>query len=165
MERPSWAKELHGGDVVALLRGAVLIEFVRLSDLIHVEFDAEAGRFGHGDATAADFERLAGESLADLPNPVGVDGRHVSTGGGGDVRHHRQGHVEMVVAVRTPGQALQFAQGRGFDGAAHRPEVAIGQRHVDRLQANRFDELRVIDGDHVRRSSDAGLEAELGHRL
>ena len=39
----------------------------------------------------------SGQALAFLPNPVGVDGRHLTGGGGGHMGEHGQGHIKMVV--------------------------------------------------------------------
>ena len=94
-----------------------------------------------------------------------VDGRDLSLRRGGHVSHHGQRHVKMTVAVRAPGEAPEFTQRRRFDRAPHRPKMAVGQRHVDGLQPDRFGQLWKIDRHHVRRRRDAGLAAKFGERL
>ena len=109
-----------------------------------VEFDTEAGRSRHGEVAVDDLERLLGDALAVLPDPVGVDGGDVARRRGGDVGEHRQRHVEVVVGVRTPRQAPRVAELRDAHRSGHGPEVRVGERDVDGAGADRVAHLAPV---------------------
>ena len=79
------------------------------------------GRAFPGSATSPprDLERLSGQALAVLPDPVRVDGGDPAGRRGGDVREHGQGNIEVVVGVRAPGQAPFAAHLRHAHRALH----------------------------------------------
>ena len=54
IEGPAGNEELHGGCVIAGVRGDAAVELVRLLDPIHVELDAEAGAVGNGNEASGD---------------------------------------------------------------------------------------------------------------
>jgi hypothetical protein len=96
---------------------------------------------------------------------VRVQGGDLAGRGRTDVGDHRQRDVEVVVGVRTPGQAEVVAELGDAHGAAHGPEVRVGQRDVDRVGADGVSQLPPVGGDHVGRGAQPGGPAELGHRL
>src|SRR5450830_1520185 len=105
VELPARNQVLHGDGVVPRTESLGLVQRVGGHDLLHVDLDAEARRRWHVDHAADDLERIAREALPVLPDPVRVDGSDVARRGGGNLREHRQRNVEVVVGMRTPGQA------------------------------------------------------------
>ncbi len=130
-----------------------------------VDLDAQAGLLRDRDLASLDEQRLLGEALAFLPDPVGVHRGDVAGRGGADVREHRERDVEVVVRMRSPGEAAFLTDLRDLHRALHGPEVRIGERDVDRLQLQRVVELTPVGGDHVRGGAEAGGLLELGHDL
>ena len=151
--------------VIARAEAHALIERVGFLDFRHIEFDAEARRFGNGNPSAFDPEGLFGQALAVLPDPVRIDGGDLAGRRGGHVREHGQGNVEVIVGVRAPGQAPLVAQLRHAHGAAHGPEMGIGQGNVHGVQLDGVPQLTPVGGDHVGRGGQAGSAAELGHHF
>src|SRR5690606_28352279 len=106
--------------------------------------------------------RIVREVLTVLPDPVGIDGGHPPRCSGGDVGEHGQGNIEVVVRMRTPGQAPVVAHLRHAYGTRHGPEVRVGQWNVHRLQGDGVAHLPPVGGDHVGRGGQTGGTAELG---
>src|SRR6185369_7822979 len=110
IELPAGNQVLHGVSVIAAAEPDGLVETMRLFHFLHIDLDAESGFVGHGDLSACDAQRLLGEALPILPDPVSVDGSDLTRSGGGYVREHGERDVEVIVGVRTPGQAPGMAQ-------------------------------------------------------
>ena len=115
--------------------------------------------------TAHDLQRLQGEALAVLPDPVGVDGGDFADRRSPHVREHGQRHIEVVVGMAAPGQPPVAAGLRHAHAARHRPKMRVGQRNVHALQRQRMAELAPIGGDHVGGRGQARGTAKFGHYL
>src|SRR3954471_1374085 len=103
VEGPAGDQVLHGNSVIAGAESMLLVEVMRGVDGGPVDFDTQARPLRHGDLAALDLERLLGQRLAVLPDPVRVDRGDLAGGGGADMGEHGERDVEMVVGVRTPG--------------------------------------------------------------
>ena len=103
------------------------------------------------------------EGLPVLPNPMGVDRRHLAGRRGGDVSEHGERNIEMIVGVRAPGQPEVPARLRDPDRALHRPEMGIGKGNVDRMELDCVAELAPVGRDHVGGGRQAGRATELRH--
>ena len=90
VEFPIRNQKLHRRGVVTRAIAEAFVALVRLLDLRHVDLDTEAGPLGNGDEPAHDPERLFRQTLAVLPDPMGVDCRDASRRGGGAMRKHRE---------------------------------------------------------------------------
>ena len=123
------------------------------------------GRSGTCELAVDDLQRVFGEALAVLPDPMRVDRGDFARRGRGHVGEHRQRDVEVIVGVRAPGEAPLAAELGHAHRALHRPEVRIGKRNVDGVQLNRMPELAPVGRDHVRRGGQAGGAAKLRHDL
>ena len=110
-----------------------------------------------------DLQRLFGEPLAVLPDPVRVDCGDLAGRGRRHVREHGERNIEMVVRVRSPGQPPVAAELRHAHRALHRPEMRIGERDVDGMHWIAWRQLPPVGGDHVGRRRNAGGAAEFGH--
>src|SRR3712207_8366644 len=74
VERPAGDEVLHRDGVVAGAQAVLEVELVRGGHGVPVELDAQAGCGGDGDRAVADLQRLAGQRLPVLPDPVRVQG-------------------------------------------------------------------------------------------
>src|SRR3954447_12826830 len=165
VEGPAGDQVLHGNSVIAGAESMLLVEVMRGVDGGPVDFDTQARPLRHGDLAALDLEWLLGQRLAVLPDPVRVDRGDLAGGGGADMGEPGERDVEMVVGVRTPGQAVVAAGLGHAHRALHGPEMGIGQRNVHRAEAQRMGQLPPIGRDHVGRGRQARCTAELGHDL
>ena len=66
------------------------VELVGFFHLGHVEFHTQAGLLGHLHVAAFNAQRLFGQALTVLPDPVGVDGGDLAWRGGADMGEHGQ---------------------------------------------------------------------------
>ena len=123
------------------------------------------GRSGTVELAVNDLQRVFGEALAVLPDPMGVDRGDFAGRCRGYVGKHCERDVKVIVGVRAPGEAPLAAELGHADRALHRPEVRIGQGYVDGVELNRMLELAPVGGDHVRRGGKAGGAAKLRHDL
>src|SRR5438105_2916859 len=73
IECPAWNQVLHRHRVIARAQAVLQVEMVRSFDLDHVELDTEAGLLGHRHETPLDLQRLLGQALPVLPDPMRVD--------------------------------------------------------------------------------------------
>ena len=157
---------MHGLGVVARPEAVVLVKLVGRFERGHVDLDAEAGAVGYRRSCPPTIcSGSLRQLLAVLPDPVGVDRGDLARRGRRHMREHRQRDVEMVVGMRAPGQAVVAAGLRHAHRALHGPEMRIGQRDVDRAQAQAMRELPPVGRDHVGRGRQAGGAAELRHDL
>src|SRR6516225_781590 len=101
---------------------------MRRLDLRHVDLHPETGPIGNGNHAAHNLQRLLRQALSVLPDPVRIDRGDLARRGRGDMREHRQRNVEMVVGMRSPGQAPLAAHLGNADRALHRPEMRVGER-------------------------------------
>jgi hypothetical protein len=90
VERPAGNKVLHRDCVVAGAQTVRFVERVRALDLLKIDLDPEPGPLRQRDHAAADRERLLGQALAVLPNPVRVDRGDPARRRRGHLREHRQ---------------------------------------------------------------------------
>lgn len=55
VEFPAWNQRLHRHRIVARAQSVLLVKLIGLGDLIHVDIDAQAALFRHGDAASDDL--------------------------------------------------------------------------------------------------------------
>src|SRR5215510_668131 len=72
VESPAGDQVLHGLGVIAGAERVLLVEAMRRLDLRHVDLHPETGPIRNGDQAALDLQRLPGQALAVLPDPVRV---------------------------------------------------------------------------------------------
>src|SRR3984885_13663932 len=134
-------------------------------DALQVDLDAEAGASGQLDFSMDDGERLSGQALAVLPDPMRIDGGYLTRSSRSHMGEHGQRNVEVIVGVRSPSEAPVAAKLRHPHRALHGPEMRIGQGDVDRVQLNSMLELSPVGGDHVGGRGQAGGAAEFRQDL
>lgn len=132
VECPVRDQILHRHRIVACPQTVFLIQLMGLHDLIHIQLNPQPRRRRHLHHATFDLKRLLSKTLITfLPYPVGVDSSDRARRSGGDVREHRQRDIEVVVGVRTSGQAKLMAHLRHANRPLHRPEVRVSQRNID----------------------------------
>ena len=99
VEGPVVDQELHGNGIVAIVQTLFEVKLMRALERIDVELDAESWLLRNLDLAILDLERIFGELLAFLPNPVGVNGGDFPRSCSSAMRKHRQGDVKMIVGV------------------------------------------------------------------
>src|SRR5665213_970794 len=119
VEFPAGDEELHGCGVVARCGSDACVEGVGLLDLLHVDLDAAAWFIRHCEFAVEDAEGVLRYALTVLPDPVGIDCCDFAGRGRGYVGEHGERNVEMIVGVRTPGQAPFFADLRDAHRTLH----------------------------------------------
>src|SRR3984885_14299500 len=97
---------------------------------LHVDLYAEPGTPRKLGRSIHDRERVPGQTLAVLPDPMSIDSGYVSRSSRRHMSKHGQRDVEVVVGMRSPGKAPVAAELRHADGALHGPEMRIGQGNV-----------------------------------
>src|SRR5690606_29343550 len=85
VERPTGDQILHRGGVVAVAQPVLHVQPVRGLDPLLVDLDAQPRSVRQRDPPVLDAQRIAGEALAVLPDPVRVDGGDLAGRRGGDV--------------------------------------------------------------------------------
>src|SRR5881394_1395219 len=109
IEFPSRNQELHRCCIVATTQPHTLVKFVRVFDLRHVGLNAESRSIGNVDGAVHNLQRLFGQSLPVLPNPMCINSSNFSRCGGGNVREHCERDVEMIIRVRAPSEPAPIA--------------------------------------------------------
>src|SRR5277367_6683670 len=116
---------------------------------LQVDLDAETGTVWELDRPIDDLERLPGQTLAVLPDPMSIYSGYVSRSCRRYMGKHGQRDVEVIVGVRSPGEAPVAAELRYAHGALHGPEMRIGQRNVQCAQLHCMLQLAPVGGNHV----------------
>jgi hypothetical protein len=98
-------QKLHGDGIITRAEPHLVVALVSQFDLCHINFYTQAGLIRNADETFNNFERLFGQALALLPNPMSVNRGDLARRGGGNVGEHRQRNIEMVVRMGSPGEA------------------------------------------------------------
>ena len=88
---------LHAQRVVARAQSVDQIKLMRLVYRVHVKVHTETGLLWQCNLAIHNFQRIFGQALAVLPNPVGVYGRDPARCGGCDLREHGQRYIKVVV--------------------------------------------------------------------
>src|SRR5215475_7199548 len=73
IEPPAGDQVLHCLGVIACAQGVLLVEPMGRLDLRHVDLHSETGPIGNSNHAARDLQRLLGQALSVLPDPVRVD--------------------------------------------------------------------------------------------
>ncbi|SIK86802.1 Uncharacterised protein [Mycobacteroides abscessus subsp. abscessus] len=68
----------------------LFVELMRAFNRFHVELDTQSRRFRQIDIAANDLQRIAGELLPVLPDPVRVERSDAARRSGAHMREHRQ---------------------------------------------------------------------------
>src|SRR5580692_2932051 len=137
VECPAGNEVLHRDGVVARAKPLALVERMRGLQRSAVDLDAKPGPVRHRDPAALDLQRLPGQGLAVLPDPVGVDRGDLARRRRADMGEHGERNIEVIVGMRAPGQAVVAAGLRHAHRALHGPEVRIGEGNVNRAEFQR----------------------------
>ncbi|MNE32919.1 hypothetical protein D3C80_1265520 [compost metagenome] len=138
---------------------------MRLGQLVFIQLHPKPRPRRHVHMPVDDAQWFAGQALAVLPDPVGVDRSDFTRRRSRHLGEHCQRDIEVVVGMRTPGQPPVVAHLRHPYRTLQGPEVRVGQRNVHRLQLDRMAHLPPVGSDHVGGGGQAGGAAELGHHL
>src|SRR5262245_24888241 len=104
---------------------------MRRFNLRHVDFDAEARSLWNEHRAFDDFQWLLCQSLTILPNPMRIDCSDVTWSRGRDMGEHSKRDVEVIILMRSPGEAPIPSHLRNPDGSLQRPEMQIGKWNID----------------------------------
>ena len=85
------------------------VQAVGALHFVHVQLHTQTRLLGQVNETILDLERLLGQALTVLPDPVRVDGRDAPRRGSAHMGEHRQRDIEVVVGMRAPGQSKGLA--------------------------------------------------------
>src|ERR1700691_5844983 len=88
MEGPARYQVPHRGSVVTLSQAQLLVKRMRGLNALQVDLDAQPGTGGQLDFAVDDGERLLGQALAILPDPVRIDGCYLSRSSGRYMGEH-----------------------------------------------------------------------------
>src|SRR5262245_66659887 len=99
VEFPLRNQKLHGNRVIPRTQTHAFVTAMRGIDLRHVYLDAETWPLRDLNRTLDDLERVFGQPLAVLPDPVRVNCSDLAGRGCSDVSKHRKRDVEMIVRM------------------------------------------------------------------